>query len=725
MLKEINSDCQEGEIMTKVYFIFVLIFVLVCNGAMSQGVGEIYNPGKAINSQYDELNPILTPDGKILFFSRVNHPNNTFGTNDSQDIWFSTFINGKWSTANRLNSFINSGRYNAIFGVYNDGKKFLINNWFDNKNRPYASGLSIVEFNGKSFTNVKKLKIPGFESISKGSLLDAHINNDGNVIVLAGTTKNEGENLNLYITTLKKNGTWSKLRSLKSLNTNKASEEAPFIDAKERALYFTRYSRSKSEIFKSVALDSSWINWSVPEVVTITQASGFNSFYKLSADNAKVVMVTNNKSIGGTDIVFIKIFEPNPFILLEGNLFVGSEKRKISKEKPLSMLVNGAVSDSLKINYDSSNYRAILPLGKKYVINPLMDNHVVVPYEGDFTERKEFLKISHDFNFNAIPYVSVQGNLVEKTTGTPISQLYNPVIYIDDQPVDSIMVDTTGLFSFKIPFGKNYKISFEAFAVEAGFDSLLLKNVDEYKEIKIQLYGNKDNTGNFLALKNGKLSFYTISGLVLDKTTGKKPETGYEIQINQKTYPADIDLEKGTFNLKLPPAKKYMINAIAAGYYPVYETTGLGQPEVKKAKGVKVIQKPAGKEFVKVLNLNLVPLKSGQSISLKNIFFETGKAKLKPSSYAELDRLVSFLRSNQNINITIDGHSDDQGNKEKNAHLSWLRAKAVYEYLLNNEVGFRQITFNGYGTTKPIASNKTPEGRALNRRVEFTILEVK
>jgi len=84
---------------------------------------------------------------------------------------------------------------------------------------------------------------------------------------------------------------------------------------------------------------------------------------------------------------------------------------------------------------------------------------------------------------------------------------------------------------------------------------------------------------------------------------------------------------------------------------------------------------------------------------------------------------VEFLIANPDIKIEIAGHTDNVGKVNYNLVLSNSRAKAVADYITTHGVSPDRITSRGYGMSKPVADNKTKEGRALNRRVEFTILE--
>ncbi|MCF8240875.1 MAG: OmpA family protein [Melioribacteraceae bacterium] len=118
-----------------------------------------------------------------------------------------------------------------------------------------------------------------------------------------------------------------------------------------------------------------------------------------------------------------------------------------------------------------------------------------------------------------------------------------------------------------------------------------------------------------------------------------------------------------------------------------------------------------------------IPVKVGNTIRLNNVLFETGKAALQSESYKELDKVVEFLGSNPSVKIELSGHTDNVGSDATNLKLSQDRADAVKAYLVGKGIADGRIDAKGYGSTRPVASNKFESGRDLNRRVEFTILE--
>lgn len=156
----------------------------------------------------------------------------------------------------------------------------------------------------------------------------------------------------------------------------------------------------------------------------------------------------------------------------------------------------------------------------------------------------------------------------------------------------------------------------------------------------------------------------------------------------------------------VPANSMLLISAIKAGYMYYSDTLQIGQADY---------QHPLHKEIV------LSPVRSGESLVLKGVFFDLDAHSLKPESGVELDRLVAFLKLNPEVEIEISGHTDDTGTDEHNNRLSEDRAFEVYKYLFLHRIGKERMSYRGYGKSQPIAPNDSESGRAKNRRTEIRI----
>ena len=167
------------------------------------------------------------------------------------------------------------------------------------------------------------------------------------------------------------------------------------------------------------------------------------------------------------------------------------------------------------------------------------------------------------------------------------------------------------------------------------------------------------------------------------------------------------DPETGEFLVCIPTNGKYALHA----HHPQYLFYS-DNFELDSSYNVKPYHK----------DIYMNPIEMGESMVLRNIFFDTDKAVLKKESEVELNNLYELMRNNPKMRVEISGHTDNQGSREHNLKLSSSRAKAVYDYLVAKGIKVDRMRYKGYGFDKPIATNDTPEGRAMNRRTEFKIV---
>ena len=188
----------------------------------------------------------------------------------------------------------------------------------------------------------------------------------------------------------------------------------------------------------------------------------------------------------------------------------------------------------------------------------------------------------------------------------------------------------------------------------------------------------------------------------------------------QKTVITANTDEKGESLVCLPYGKNYALNVSKDKF--VFQSENFNLTE--KAS----FDKP----FLLQINLQSLKMadskpsekpKEDKAVVLKNVFFDTDKAILKPESFAELNKLKLFLSENPTIRIELRGHTDSQGSDTHNLDLSDRRAKAVRDFLVQKGIVVDRIQAKGFGENMPVDSNDTPQGRANNRRTEFVVLK--
>jgi outer membrane protein OmpA-like peptidoglycan-associated protein len=217
---------------------------------------------------------------------------------------------------------------------------------------------------------------------------------------------------------------------------------------------------------------------------------------------------------------------------------------------------------------------------------------------------------------------------------------------------------------------------------------------------------------SFKLYKEAQPSMVTyFKGVVFDKETNNRLEAKFELtdlSTGKSVSRSTSDPVTGEFLLALPLDREYGLNVSKPGY--------LFYSDHFELRGENSKTKPF------IYNVPLQPIRVGETVILRNIFFDTDKFELKDESRSELARLISLLKSNPQISIEISGHTDNHGTADHNIVLSKNRAEAVYNYLILNGIAKERLSYSGFGMTRPIDTNDTEAGRANNRRTEFKVV---
>jgi outer membrane protein OmpA-like peptidoglycan-associated protein len=231
-----------------------------------------------------------------------------------------------------------------------------------------------------------------------------------------------------------------------------------------------------------------------------------------------------------------------------------------------------------------------------------------------------------------------------------------------------------------------------------------------FSSVRDDSYGGQDiYMAKSLTSKN---SMAIMIGRVFDAET--KQPLAAEVIVTDNTGNEVVGVFKsqassGKFSLALPSGTNYGITINKDGY--LFHSENIQIPHLAEFS-----------EYKKDIYLH--PFSAGSSEILKNVFFDTDKADLKQESKAELDKLYAAIQGKPKIHVLISGHTDDKASHEYNQVLSEARAVAVVEYLVEKGIDKTKLFAKGYGEVKPVASNETDEGRQMNRRIEFMILDM-
>ena len=202
-----------------------------------------------------------------------------------------------------------------------------------------------------------------------------------------------------------------------------------------------------------------------------------------------------------------------------------------------------------------------------------------------------------------------------------------------------------------------------------------------------------------------------MKGKVYDAETLKPLGARFELidlASSKLVISSSSDPENGEFLVVIPMDADYALNVSRPSYLFHSENFSF--------------DKVYGRTEPFYMDIALKPIKVGEKIILRNVFYKTDSFALDSRSRVELDKVVNLMTSNPTLSVEIGGHTDNVGTAAYNISLSGRRAEEVVKYLVSKGIGSERISARGYGLTVPVASNDTEEGRAKNRRTELKIL---
>jgi OOP family OmpA-OmpF porin len=205
------------------------------------------------------------------------------------------------------------------------------------------------------------------------------------------------------------------------------------------------------------------------------------------------------------------------------------------------------------------------------------------------------------------------------------------------------------------------------------------------------------------------ISKNTAAVNVIVTDTKKVPVSGEEVVFTSsenKSYKCRTGVD-GKTTIRLTPGFIYTIKIKT-----ITDSTAYGSLEIPALQPNQFFTSPFSV---------VIEFEPPKNFTLNNVEFDSGKPTLRVSSFKELDEIAEYMKWKADESYEISGHTDNVGKDEDNQKLSQQRAEAVKNYLVKKGIKATRITAKGYGATKPVADNETPEGRQQNRRTELLI----
>ena len=450
----------------------------------------------------------------------------------------------------------------------------------------------------------------------------------------------------------------------------------PSFSPDGRSVYFTSNRDGNYEIYKTVSEEGDWQTWSTPELVNQDVSTVMDeSFFSLINDGS-IAFYTSNQDGSNKDIYKIKLFEPNPYIVVTG---VVRDKYTFQpvQDSTLNILVNEIPFDSVVYDAATGNYSATLPLGKKYNLEAKQIHADAETSEINAEGLIEYTEQEMDLFVLPWKFAELSAQVIDKDTQEPLSPFVLSKIMINGEIMEDISLDSVRSFNTKLDLNKKYTIKALAEGYESFEKTVDLSGVDAYKAIVETLVLEK--------IKSAK-----VRGRILSQKTLKPIKSGIKvsIKIDGELGLARVDTMIQRFEITLPLGALYVVEAKAENFYPIIEEIDLTRVR-------------AGQNLTQ--DLTLAPIDVGEKVRINNIFFETGRATLKSESFAELDRAFNFLQEYDKIKIEVGGHTDNVGKAAYNQQLSQRRANSVRNYFIGKGIAEDRITAKGYGESTPFA----------------------
>jgi OmpA-OmpF porin, OOP family len=340
---------------------------------------------KTVNSDYSELNPLLSPDGKTLYFSRRNHPENIGGVNDKEDIWYSEMgPDGKWMLAKNMGPQFNNefpNFVNAVSSATPDGKAVLLvlGNKYLDKGKMLA-GVSMSSNVGGAWTNPKPINIE--DDYNYNEKANYFLANTRKTMIMSVEREDSKGGRDLYASFAKNDSTWSKPLNLGSIVNSVGEESAPFLASDDRSLYFSSNGFSGyggNDVYVSKRLDDTWTNWTEPENMGPDINSKLDDLFFNIPSTSEYAYYSKGITEDNTDIFRVKLpmfLSPEPIVIVKGKLIDAKTGQPIGARIIYEDLTTGKEVGIAHTNPETGEYEIHLPGGKNYGFRAEAEGHL-------------------------------------------------------------------------------------------------------------------------------------------------------------------------------------------------------------------------------------------------------------------------------------------------------------------------------------------------------------
>lgn len=331
---------------------------------------EVEKLGTEVNSKFDELCPVISADGKTLYFTRDFHPGNQ-GKEKNQDVWVARIRpDGSFSPAANIGSPINNHSDNALTSVTPDGQTVMLLNVYQ-PNGSMVKGISTSKKTTDGWAFPKKINIKDYYNRQNNAEYCLHAS--GKIMVLTVQRDDSYGDKDLYVCFKNSDGSWSKPRNLSNVVNTADSETSPFLAADGVSLYFSSAGHpgyGRNDMFVSRRLDDTWKNWSEPKNLgPILNSASWDAYYTIPASGEFAYYVSYQDRETKAEIYRAKLPEairPKPVVLVHGKVFNSSTKEVLGADIVYERLSDGKELGIAYSDPRTGEYSITLPAGETY-----------------------------------------------------------------------------------------------------------------------------------------------------------------------------------------------------------------------------------------------------------------------------------------------------------------------------------------------------------------------
>lgn len=248
----------------------------------TQLAGQRVDPLQPLNSSLDEQNPVLSPDGKTLYFTISNQAQNVGGKKDLGDIWYSHLGSTGWSAPIHGGPKINNTYHNTVAGFSSDGSQLFLMGHYQPGGKPVTTqGLAVSYRSGDVWSDPQNISIPYFKN--KTPFQSGYISIDGNVLVYSADSYGTKGAEDIYVA-LRVNGIWQEPKNAGERINTIMQDVSPSLSVDNKRLFYATNGKKglgSFDIFYSDRLDDTWLNWSPPvNMGTMVNSEGRELFFR-------------------------------------------------------------------------------------------------------------------------------------------------------------------------------------------------------------------------------------------------------------------------------------------------------------------------------------------------------------------------------------------------------------------------------------------------------------